>query len=116
MGLEVKAACIGFREDSRAYRLKTAFTIFTAFTAFTTFTIAGAATPAVAGIPSFDDVKSQWTSTEGVLLDRHGQPIHEMRVVGQGRRLAWTRLGDISPPALATIIRAENNRLYQHHD
>jgi len=70
---------------------------------------------ALAAVPSFDEVKSRWTSTEGVLLDRHGAPIHELRVTEQGRRLAWTQLGDISPAALATIVRAEDKRFYQHH-
>ena len=69
---------------------------------------------AVADIPPFDNVKNNWTSTEGTLLDRHGAPIHEMRVIEHGRRLAWTRLGDISPAALATIIRAEDKRFYKH--
>ena len=70
---------------------------------------------ALADTPSFDEVKSGWTSTEGILLDRHGAPIHELRVVEHGRRLAWTRLDEISPAALATIIRAEDKRFYQHH-
>ena len=69
---------------------------------------------AAAGIPTFDDVKSHWTSTEGTLLDRHGAPIHDMRVIEQGRRLSWTQLSDISPAALSTIIRAEDKRFYQH--
>jgi len=80
----------------------------------TTVTISSGSTPALAEIPTFDEVKNHWSSTEGTLLDRHGAPIHEMRVVEQGRRLAWTRLGDISPAALATIIRAEDKRFYKH--
>ena len=70
---------------------------------------------AVADMPSFEEVKGNWTSTEGILLDRHGAPIHELRVVEHGRRLAWTPLGEISPAALATIVRAEDKRFYQHH-
>ncbi|MBC8006429.1 MAG: penicillin-binding protein 1C [Prolixibacteraceae bacterium] len=70
---------------------------------------------ASAAIPTFVEVKSRWTSTEGVLLDRHGAPIHELRVIEHGRRLAWARLDEISPVALATIIRAEDKRFYQHH-
>ena len=69
---------------------------------------------AAAGIPSFEEVKGNWTSTEGVLLDRHGAPIHELRVVEHGRRLSWTQLKEVSPAALATIIRAEDKRFYQH--
>jgi penicillin-binding protein 1C len=84
--------------------LVTTFTIFTIFT-----------TAALAAVPSFDEVKRGWTSTEGALLDRHGELIHELRVIERGRRLAWTSLKDISPAALATIIRAEDKRFYQHH-
>ena len=36
-------------------------------------------------------------------------------MIGHGRRLDWTRLDEISPAALATIIRAEDKRFYQHH-
>ncbi|MEQ1882782.1 MAG: transglycosylase domain-containing protein, partial [Burkholderiales bacterium] len=67
-----------------------------------------------AEIPSFDTVKSAWRSTEGLLLDRHGAPIHEMRVIELGRRLEWTQLSDISQAALATIVRAEDKRFYHH--
>jgi penicillin-binding protein 1C len=70
---------------------------------------------AIAEIPSFADVKSQWTSTEGALLDRNGVLLHEMRVVEKGRRLQWTALEEISPAALATIIRSEDKRFYGHH-
>ncbi|HVY07856.1 MAG TPA: penicillin-binding protein 1C [Burkholderiales bacterium] len=70
---------------------------------------------AVAAVPAFDQVKGNWTSTEGILLDRHGALLHEMRVVQKGRRLDWTTLGEISPAALATIVRAEDKRFYAHH-
>ncbi|HWA12954.1 MAG TPA: penicillin-binding protein 1C [Burkholderiales bacterium] len=59
-------------------------------------------------------MKSNWKSTEGMLLDRNGVPIHELRVGNQGRRLPWVRLEDISPAALATIVRAEDKRFYRH--
>jgi penicillin-binding protein 1C len=87
----------------------TAFTVFTTFTAFTP-----AAQAAAADVPTFDSVKSRWVSTEGILLDRNGIPIHELRVGNQGRRLPWVRLEDISPAALSTIVRAEDKRFYRH--
>jgi penicillin-binding protein 1C len=64
--------------------------------------------------PLFAAVRDAWTSSEGMLLDRHGVLIHELRVVEHGRRLEWTRLAEISPAALATIIRAEDKRFYRH--
>ncbi len=88
---------------------------FTTFTIFTLFTGIVAATTARADVPAFADVRNNWTSTEGVLVDRNGAPLHELRVVEQGRRLAWTPLRAISPAALATIIRAEDKRFYRHH-
>jgi penicillin-binding protein 1C len=67
-----------------------------------------------AEIPSFGTVKAAWQSTEGLLLDRHGVPIHEMRVIEKGRRLAWIQLSEISQVALSTIVRAEDKRFYRH--
>src|SRR3954465_15158969 len=87
----------------------------TTVTIVTLVTIQALPTLAAAEVQSFDSVKNHWTSTEGALLDRHGELIHELRVSEQGRRLAWTSLEDISPAALATIIRAEDKRFYQHH-
>ena len=72
-------------------------------------------TPALhAETPSFDAVRAAWTGTEGMLLDRHGVLIHELRVVDRGRRLGWISLAEISPVALATIVRAEDKRFYRH--
>ena len=67
-----------------------------------------------ADVPAFESVKSGWASTEGVLLDRHGQPIHELRVVERGRRLDWVPLDAISPAAVEAIVRAEDKRFFKH--
>src|SRR4029078_9311533 len=90
-------------------------TSVTTVTIVTFVTIYALPAPAASEVPSFDSVKNNWISTEGALLDRHGELIHELRVSGQGRRLAWISLDDISPAALTTIIRAEDKRFYQHH-
>ncbi|MFN0041099.1 MAG: transglycosylase domain-containing protein, partial [Burkholderiales bacterium] len=72
------------------------------------------ATQAAMAVTSFESVRSGFHSTEGLLLDRHGALIHELRVVENGRRLDWTPLSEISPAALSTIIRAEDKRFYSH--
>jgi len=73
------------------------------------------ALPAAAGaLPSYDEVREGWTSTEGVLLDRHGEVIHELRVDMHGRRLDWVKLEDVSPAFIQTVIRAEDKRFYKH--
>ncbi|MGQ0578561.1 MAG: penicillin-binding protein 1C [Betaproteobacteria bacterium] len=81
---------------------------------FTVLTIAATNASALGRIPSFDEVRNGFHSTEGMLLDRHGVLLHELRVVERGRRLEWTGLSNISPAALATIIRAEDKRFYRH--
>ena len=97
-------------QTSPSNRRKMIATFCACVTFGTTSGMAGGA----ADLASFDEVRSLWISTEGVLLDRNGAVLHELRVIEQGRRLAWTQLRDISPAALATIIRAEDKRFYQH--
>jgi penicillin-binding protein 1C len=71
--------------------------------------------PALAyALPTYDEVRSTWVSTEGVLLDRHGDVIHELRVDMHGRRLEWVKLEDVSPAFIQTVIRAEDKRFYKH--
>jgi penicillin-binding protein 1C len=67
-----------------------------------------------AQIPSYDLVRTEWKSTEGVLLDRDGQLIHELRVVERGRRLGWVTLDRVSPAAIEAIVRAEDKRFFSH--
>ncbi|MBF0436017.1 MAG: penicillin-binding protein 1C [Magnetococcales bacterium] len=66
-------------------------------------------------LPDFARVRANWHASDGVLLDRHGAILHEMRVSFVGRRLAWTSLQEIAPAALAIIVRAEDQRFYSHH-
>ena len=70
--------------------------------------------PATAALPTYAKVRETYVPTEGVLLDRTGEPIHELRVDQHGRRLAWVRLSEISPAFLAAVVRAEDKRFYRH--
>jgi penicillin-binding protein 1C len=102
---------VSWSDRKRMRGLKSTFTTVAIFAIFT----GTLATTARADIPAFSDVKNSWASTEGALLDRHGELIHELRVIEQGRRLNWVALDDISPAALITIIRAEDKRFWRHH-
>jgi penicillin-binding protein 1C len=66
-------------------------------------------------MPSYQDVRSHYRSSDAVLLDRHGEVIQELRVDPYARRLAWTKLADISPALVAAVIRSEDKRFYRHH-
>ena len=63
---------------------------------------------------SFKSVKNGYKKSDALLLDRHGQVIHELRVDRHGRRLEWADLKEVSPAFLRTVIRAEDQRFYRH--
>jgi penicillin-binding protein 1C len=50
-----------------------------------------------------------------MLLDRNGQPLHELRVDARRRVLDWTPLNGISAALQDAVIAAEDRRFYSHH-
>ncbi len=64
--------------------------------------------------PTFAEVRARWRPSDAQLLDRHGDPLDEIRVDSHGRRLAWTRLDDISPALIEAVIAAEDRRFFSH--
>ncbi len=68
-----------------------------------------------AALPSFTKVKESRSSSEALLLDRHGEVIHEIRIDPWGRRLEWKALGEISPSLKEAVIQSEDRHFYQHH-
>ena len=64
---------------------------------------------------SYEEVRASYASSDAVLLDRHGEVIHELRVDPHGRRLAWKKLSDISPALEKAVIRSEDKRFYDHY-
>ena len=71
------------------------------------------AAPALA-TPGFAQVKSAYTSSEAVLLDRHGEPLSERRIDTTVRRFAWLALEDLSPTMKEALIASEDKRFYEH--
>jgi penicillin-binding protein 1C len=66
-------------------------------------------------IPGLEQVRMHWHPSDAQLLDRHGEPIHEVRIDRHGRRLAWTKFDDISPALIKAVIRSEDHRFLRHH-
>jgi penicillin-binding protein 1C len=65
--------------------------------------------------PTFAEVRARWHPSEGQLLDRNGDPVHELRIDLHGRRLAWTPLDQISPALTRAIVTSEDHRFWSHH-
>src|SRR5262245_28504458 len=73
-----------------------------------------AVSSACLALPAYDKVERDYISTEAVLLDRHGEPIQELRVDQRGRRLPWVHLPEVSPAFIRIVLRAEDKRFYEH--
>jgi penicillin-binding protein 1C len=65
-------------------------------------------------MPSFTETRAGHQSSDALLLDRHGNVIHELRVDPHGRRLDWAKLADISPALVQAVIRSEDKRFHDH--
>jgi penicillin-binding protein 1C len=66
-------------------------------------------------LPSFKEVQSTRSRSESILLDRHGEIVHELRTDHSARRLNWMRLDSISPAFISAILYAEDRRFYRHN-
>lgn len=71
------------------------------------------ATPAFT-LPSFEEVRARHVKSDSLLLDRHGEILHELRTDPQGRRLDWTPIGDMSPSLKEAVVCSEDKRFYKH--
>jgi penicillin-binding protein 1C len=72
------------------------------------------AAPVFALAPDFDAVRNGWHSSEARLLDRHGEPLAELRVDFTERRLDWVSARELSPPLVQALLVAEDKRFLDH--
>jgi len=70
--------------------------------------------PAAAAVPTPQQVRAAYASSESVLLDRDGAPLQSLRVDMAIRRLPWVALADVSPALGAAVIQAEDQRFATH--
>jgi penicillin-binding protein 1C len=68
----------------------------------------------VVAVPAFEEVQRAYLPSEAVLLDRHGEVIHELRVDAKVRRLPWVPLARVSPALVDAVLRAEDKRFFEH--
>ncbi len=71
--------------------------------------------PALAfALPTYLEVRKSYVKSDSLLLDRHGEIIHELRVDKERRRLDWVPLQNISPALREAVVQAEDKRFYDH--
>ncbi len=64
--------------------------------------------------PSFIDFKSQFVSSERLILDRKGKVLHELRFNNKVRRFEWIPLSEVASSLKKSVIAAEDKRFYSH--
>ena len=65
-------------------------------------------------LPTYDEVRAAYCTSDSILLDRYGDPLYELRTDRQGRRLEWTSLSEISPALVSAVMYAEDKRFFEH--
>ena len=65
-------------------------------------------------VPSFQSVRAAHRPSDARLLDRTGEPVHEVRIDSKARRLHWVSLAEISPALTGAVLASEDRRFYQH--
>ncbi|MET0322957.1 MAG: penicillin-binding protein 1C, partial [Duganella sp.] len=76
--------------------------------------IAGPQAMAAQPVPTPEQVRAAYRSSEAQLLDRHGVPVQSLRIDMTVRRLDWVALDDVSPALPAALLQAEDQRFYAH--
>lgn len=68
-----------------------------------------------ADAPTFAQVRAKYAPSDVTILDRHGEPLRQLRIDHSTRRLQWIELKDVSPALLRAVIAAEDKNFYSHH-
>jgi penicillin-binding protein 1C len=63
---------------------------------------------------TFDAVKSSFTPSDTLILDRQGEVLHRQRTDFTVRRGQWVGLADVSPALRTALIFSEDKRFYEH--
>ena len=69
----------------------------------------------IQALPSYETVKHSYEQSDALLLDRHGEVIHQIRVDEKGRRLEWASLNSVSPAFTSAVLFVEDKRFYRHN-
>jgi penicillin-binding protein 1C len=73
-----------------------------------------ACAPALAALPTYQQVKEAYRASDVRVLDRHAGLLQRVRRDYQGRRGDWVALDDISPALQSAVIFSEDRRFYSH--
>jgi penicillin-binding protein 1C len=65
-------------------------------------------------LPTFEEVRRDFTSSETLVLDRDGELLQRVRTDASLRRGQWVALADVSPALRSALLLSEDRRFYAH--
>ena len=65
-------------------------------------------------LPSFEQVKAAYHSSDTVVLDRHGAVLQRVRTDATMQRGEWVPLAQVSPALRTALLLSEDKRFYEH--
>ncbi|QIL71933.1 penicillin-binding protein 1C [Diaphorobacter sp. HDW4B] len=70
--------------------------------------------PVASALPSYDEVRQDFRSSETLILSREGEAIQRIRTDSTVRRGQWTALADVSPALRTALVMSEDKRFFEH--
>lgn len=70
--------------------------------------------PGVRAMPSYDEVRQDFRSSETLVLSREGQTLQRMRTDATVRRGDWIAIADVSPALRTALVLSEDKRFFEH--
>jgi penicillin-binding protein 1C len=69
----------------------------------------------LAAVPAaFDSIRTAYSPSDRMILDRNGATIQRIRVDDKVRRGAWVALDDMSPALIDAVLASEDKRFFDH--
>jgi penicillin-binding protein 1C len=65
-------------------------------------------------LPSFEQVRDAYRSSDTLVLDRHGALLQALRTERTGLRGEWAALSQVSPALRTALLLSEDKRFYAH--
>jgi penicillin-binding protein 1C len=69
---------------------------------------------AASAMPSFDEVRDDFRSSDTLVLSREGDVLQRQRTDSGVRRGSWIALADVSPALRSALVLSEDQRFYAH--
>lgn len=65
-------------------------------------------------VPTYQEMRSGYVSSDLHLLDYQGAPLHQWRQNKKERSFSWIALKDISPTLITAILKSEDKNFFSH--